>query len=98
MVGRFLLRCLLYAVPIAGMLLAYCGWNARFFPAPHVTNNLAVNEKVAAFGAQGENPEFYGFYRSLEAYRGSFKSKNDLMLIEPNSEFFKYLKSGGKGK
>lgn len=48
--------------------------------------------------AFGENPEFYAFYRSLEAYRGSFKAKNDLLLIEPNSEFFKYLKSGGKGK
>jgi membrane protease subunit HflC len=48
--------------------------------------------------AFGENPEFYSFYRSLEAYRGSFKSKSDLILIEPNSEFFKYLKSGGKAK
>ena len=48
--------------------------------------------------AFGENPEFYAFYRSLEAYRGSFKSKSDLMVLEPNSEFFKYLKSSGKGK
>lgn len=52
MIGRFLLRCLLYALPVAAMLVAYCGWNARWFPAPHATNNLAVNEKVAAFGAQ----------------------------------------------
>ena len=42
------------------------------------------------------NPEFYAFYRSLEAYRASFKSKNDVLVLEPNSEFFKYLKSGGK--
>lgn len=42
------------------------------------------------------NPEFYAFYRSLEAYRSSFKSKNDVLVLEPNSEFFKYLKSGGK--
>lgn len=42
------------------------------------------------------NPEFYAFYRSLEAYRASFKSKNDILVLEPNSEFFKYLKSGGK--
>ena len=42
------------------------------------------------------NPEFYAFYRSLEAYRASFKSKSDVMVLEPNSEFFKYMKSGGK--
>ncbi|MDD5249879.1 MAG: protease modulator HflC [Rhodocyclaceae bacterium] len=47
-------------------------------------------------GAFGQNPEFYAFYRSLEAYRGSFKSKNDVLVVEPNSEFFKYLKSAGK--
>lgn len=42
------------------------------------------------------NPEFYAFYRSLEAYRASFKNKSDVLVLEPNSEFFKYLKSGGK--
>ena len=41
------------------------------------------------------NPEFFAFYRSMEAYRQSFKSKNDVLVLEPNSEFFKYLKSGG---
>ena len=50
---------------------------------------------AAAFG---QNPEFYAFYRSLEAYRASFRSKGDVMVIEPSSEFFKYLKSTGKGK
>ena len=47
--------------------------------------------------AFGQNPEFYAFYRSLEAYRGSFKSKNDVLVVEPNSEFFKYMKSTGRG-
>jgi modulator of FtsH protease HflC len=42
------------------------------------------------------NPEFYTFYRSLEAYRASFKNKNDVLVLEPNSEFFKYMKSGGR--
>jgi membrane protease subunit HflC len=42
------------------------------------------------------NPEFYAFYRSLEAYRASFKNRSDVLVLEPNSEFFKYLKSGGK--
>jgi len=48
---------------------------------------------AAAFG---RNPEFYAFYRSLEAYKQSFKDKNDVMVIDPSSEFFKYLKSSGK--
>ena len=50
--------------------------------------------KAAAIyaGAFSQNPEFYSFYRSMEAYRTSFRGKNDLLLIEPNSEFFRYLK------
>jgi membrane protease subunit HflC len=47
-------------------------------------------------GATQTNPEFYAFYRSMEAYRQSFKSKNDVLVLEPNSEFFRYFKSGGK--
>ena len=46
--------------------------------------------------AYQQNPEFYAFYRSLEAYRQSFKSKHDLLVLDPNSEFFKYLKHAGK--
>jgi membrane protease subunit HflC len=45
--------------------------------------------------AFGQNPEFYKFYRSLEAYRSSFKTKNDVLVVDPNSEFFKYFKSPG---
>ncbi len=48
---------------------------------------------AAAFG---KNPEFYSFYRSLEAYKQSFKDKNDVMVIDPSSAFFKYLKSPSK--
>ena len=55
--------------------------------------------KAAAAYAQafGQNPEFYTFYRSLEAYRSSFKDRSDVLVLEPNSEFFKYLKGPGKG-
>ncbi len=42
--------------------------------------------------AFSKNPEFYSFYRSLEAYKQSFQNKSDMMVLEPNSEFFKYLK------
>ena len=50
--------------------------------------------------AFGQSPEFYDFYRSLEAYRSSFKNKSDVMVVEPNSDFFKYLKNpaGKPGK
>ncbi|HQO30451.1 MAG TPA: protease modulator HflC [Accumulibacter sp.] len=43
------------------------------------------------------NPEFYAFYRSLEAYRFSFKGKNDVIVVEPNSDFFRYMKNVGRG-
>ena len=55
--------------------------------------------KAAATYAQAfnQNPEFYSFYRSLEAYRNSFQSKSDVIVVEPNSDFFKYMKSVGRG-
>jgi membrane protease subunit HflC len=55
--------------------------------------------KAAAAYAQafGQNAEFYAFYRSLEAYRSSFKNRSDVLVLEPNSDFFKYLKGPGKG-
>ncbi len=48
--------------------------------------------------AYGKNPEFYSFYRSLEAYRNSFKSKSDVLVLEPNSDFFKYMRDAGGRK
>ena len=47
--------------------------------------------------AYGKNPEFYAFYRSQEAYKNSFKSKSDVMVLDPSSEFFKYMR-GASGK
>lgn len=49
--------------------------------------------------AFSRNAEFYAFYRSLEAYKQSFRNKSDVMVLDPSSAFFKYLKSpGGSGK
>jgi len=42
-----------------------------------------------------QSPEFFSFYRSLEAYRQGLKNKSDVMVLDPNSEFFKYFKSPG---
>jgi modulator of FtsH protease HflC len=47
--------------------------------------------------AFGKNPEFYKFYRSLEAYRATFKSHGDVMVLDSNSEFFKYFRNAGAG-
>ena len=41
--------------------------------------------------AYGMDQEFYAFYRSLRAYRESFASKSDVLVLDPNSEFFRYL-------
>jgi membrane protease subunit HflC len=46
--------------------------------------------------AYEQSPEFYNFYRSLEAYKAGFKSKGDVLVLDPNSDFFKYFKSGGR--
>ena len=46
-------------------------------------------------GAFGKNPEFYKFYRSLEAYRTTFKNHGDVMVLDSGSDFFKYFRSPG---
>src|SRR5687768_2663446 len=48
--------------------------------------------------AFGRNPEFYSFYRSMEAYRQGMRTKSDVMVLDPSSDFFKYFKSPGRGK
>jgi modulator of FtsH protease HflC len=54
--------------------------------------------KAAAIYAKAyePNPEFYTFYRSLDAYKAGFKGKGDVLVLDPNSDFFKYFKSGGR--
>ncbi len=47
--------------------------------------------------AFSRNPEFFAFYRSMDAYKQAFHSKSDVLVLEPNSEFFKYLKNPGRG-
>ena len=48
--------------------------------------------------AYGQNPEFFAFYRSLEAYKGTFRGRNDIMVLEPTSEFFQYFNKSGAGR
>lgn len=55
----------------------------------------AGDAKASQIYAQafGQSPEFYKFYRSLEAYRSSFRSRHDMMVLDPSSEFFRYFKN-----
>lgn len=46
--------------------------------------------------AYARAPEFYDFYRSLQAYRNSLARDGDVLVIAPDSEFFKYYESGGR--
>ncbi|MBX3686315.1 MAG: protease modulator HflC [Rhodocyclaceae bacterium] len=56
--------------------------------------------KAAAIYAEAfrKDPEFFAFYRSQEAYRQSFRSKSDVLVVEPGSDFFRYLRSATGGK
>lgn len=53
--------------------------------------------KASAIYAEafGRDPQFAQFYRSLEAYRAAFRSKADVMVMDPNSEFFRALRGPG---
>lgn len=55
--------------------------------------------KAAAIyaAAYGKNPEFYAFYKSMDAYRESFSKKSDVMVLDPSSDFFKYMKNPRAG-
>ena len=46
--------------------------------------------------AYGQDPEFYKFYRSLNIYRDSFGTRDNVLVLEPNGELFKYFKSDSK--
>lgn len=54
--------------------------------------------KAAAIYGQAfsQNPEFYAFYRSMDAYRSSFKNKSDVLVLDPSSDFFRYMKNLGR--
>jgi modulator of FtsH protease HflC len=55
-------------------------------------------EAARVYGeAFGRDPQFAQFYRSLEAYKASFAKKSGVMVVDPSSEFFKVMRSGGSG-
>lgn len=48
--------------------------------------------------AFGSDPEFYAFYRSLEAYRRSFADGEAVLVLDPDTEFFRYFEDAGRGE
>ncbi len=55
----------------------------------------AGDAQAAAIYARAfeRDPEFYAYYRSLDAYRETFRNKGDLLILEPDSDFFKYMQT-----
>lgn len=55
--------------------------------------------KASALYAEsfGRDPNFAQFYRSLEAYRSSFRNKSDVIVVDPSSDFFKAMRGAGSG-
>lgn len=53
--------------------------------------------KASALYAEsfGRDPQFAQFYRSLEAYRATFRSKNDVMVLDPSNDFFRAMRGAG---
>lgn len=52
---------------------------------------------TAIYGhAAGRAPEFYSLYRSLNAYKESFRKKDDIMIVDPSADFFRYMKKPGR--
>jgi membrane protease subunit HflC len=63
-----------------------------------VTRGEADAEAAAIYSeAYNQDPEFFSFLRSLKAYEKSFSNKGDILVLDPNSDFFKYMKDS-KGR
>ena len=56
-----------------------------------IRGNADATATEISAGAFGKDPEFYAFYRSINAYRESMGQPGDILVIDPNNEFFRYL-------
>ena len=63
--------------------------------AGEVTRGQGDAEKNRIFAeAFGQDPNFFGFYRSMTAYTASLKGENTTVILSPDSEFFRYFSGG----
>jgi membrane protease subunit HflC len=67
---------------------------ANAFAEAETTRGEGDGEAATIYAeAYGANEEFYSFYRSLQAYQNTFSSKDDIMVIDSDSDFMKFLKN-----
>ena len=72
---------------------------ATAFSQSEILRGEGDAEAAATYAsAYNKDPEFYAFVRSLNAYRSSFNNKGDVMLVDPQSDFFKYLNDSKAGR
>ncbi|MBO6848857.1 MAG: protease modulator HflC [Marinobacter sp.] len=72
---------------------------AEAFASAEETRGEGDGEAARIYAdAYGSNEEFYSFYRSLQAYQNTFSSKDDLMVIDANSDFLRFLKDPQGGR
>ncbi|PCM45157.1 protease modulator HflC [Marinobacter sp. ANT_B65] len=71
---------------------------AEAFSTSETTRGEGDGEAARIYAdAYGSSPEFYSFYRSLQAYRNTFSGKDDIMVIDSKSEFMKFMKDSKGG-
>ncbi|MEE8464436.1 MAG: protease modulator HflC [Gammaproteobacteria bacterium] len=69
---------------------------AEAYRQSEITRGEGDAEAAAIYAdAYSQDAEFYSFHRSLQAYRSAFRGHGDLLVLDPDSEFFDYLKSSG---
>lgn len=69
---------------------------AKAYAESETTRGAGDGESARIYAeAYTENPEFYSLYRSLSAYRQAFAADNNVLLLKPDSEFFRYFNSAG---
>lgn len=69
---------------------------AEAYRQSEITRGEGDAEAAAIYAdAYSQDAEFYSFHRSLQAYRSAFRGHSDLLVLDPDSEFFDYLKSSG---
>lgn len=69
---------------------------AKAYRASQETRGKGDGEATSIYGgAYSADEDFFNFYRSLNAYKSSFKDKKDLLILEPDSDFFKYFQQPG---
>ena len=74
----------------------FCDWYAEAIKPRLYAGDEDAKATALYAGSYGRAPDFFSFYRSLDAYKKSFSKKDDIMIVDPSSDFFKYMKKPGR--